>query len=355
MKTILVDCRRGKGGVAAFIESALAGLQSTQPEGRWLVWGHPRLAKYLWSGAELVPETRDANAMLGHVGVRRLPRVDCALYLHFVRPLLRVPNATVVHDTIPVRYSTSRLARAAWAAWFAALGRTSSLLLTDSDAAAERVARDCRVPLERIRVLDLPVNEALVADVREGRREAPHPTHALYIGQFARHKNLDRLVEAFFSSRYAASGGQLVLAGGSEAHRERLAARIGERGQVEVLGHVSQEALGDLMVRARLVAQPSLEEGFGLPAAEAASSGIPVVVSTVHPLAGVLSDCFPVVEAESVADIAAGIDAAAHMSTEDAAHASARFLQRRAHATPEHLGRQLVEAVRAVRSRRGMG
>jgi alpha-1,3-rhamnosyl/mannosyltransferase len=53
---------------------------------------------------------------------------------------------------------------------------------------------------------------------------------------------------------------------------------------VELPGVVSQPDLEDLLASAALVAQPSLEEGFGLPVAEALAAGIPVAMSTAASL-----------------------------------------------------------------------
>ncbi len=53
-------------------------------------------------------------------------------------------------------------------------------------------------------------------------------------------------------------------------------------------GFVPDDALVDLYNRADLLILPSLEEGFGLPAFEAAACGTPVVASEVGPVAELL-------------------------------------------------------------------
>lgn len=57
--------------------------------------------------------------------------------------------------------------------------------------------------------------------------------------------------------------------------------RLGLGGRVTFTGRLSQEALREEYRRCTLLVQPSLYEGFGLPAAEAAACGTPVVATDV--------------------------------------------------------------------------
>jgi glycosyltransferase involved in cell wall biosynthesis len=59
------------------------------------------------------------------------------------------------------------------------------------------------------------------------------------------------------------------------------AQRLGVEGRVEFLGRLSPEALRAEYCRCTVLVQPSLFEGFGLPAAEALACGAPVVATAV--------------------------------------------------------------------------
>jgi len=104
---------------------------------------------------------------------------------------------------------------------------------------------------------------------------------ALYLGADLPHKNLERLVKAFATTSFQQRGGRLVLIGMDEQNCARLSALAASSGtHADVLGRVSDAELEDLMVHAGLVVQPSLEEGFGLPVAEAMAAGIPIAASS---------------------------------------------------------------------------
>ncbi len=77
----------------------------------------------------------------------------------------------------------------------------------------------------------------------------------------------------------------LTLAGVDGAAVSRLSALAAQHHvRVELPGIVSQPELEQLLASATLLVQPSLEEGFGLPVAEALAAGIPVAISTAPAL-----------------------------------------------------------------------
>jgi glycosyltransferase involved in cell wall biosynthesis len=97
--------------------------------------------------------------------------------------------------------------------------------------------------------------------------------------------------------------------------RSRHAARIAR------LGWVSPERAAALLRGARLLAYPSLYEGFGLPALEAMAEGIPVVASSSSSLPEVVGDAGLLPDPLDAAAIAAAIEKA---NDDDAFRAEAR-------------------------------
>jgi len=99
-------------------------------------------------------------------------------------------------------------------------------------------------------------------------------------------KNHLRLIEAFAASS-ARESHTLVLAGGDWGGRAAIEAtidRLHVRDRVRLLGFVDDELVPALVAGAEVVAMVGLFEGFGLPALEALSCGVPVVVSNTGAL-----------------------------------------------------------------------
>ena len=91
-------------------------------------------------------------------------------------------------------------------------------------------------------------------------------------------KNVPRLIEA--AKKY---GFPLKLVGntGNEKSKEHLMSLIGHAANIEVLGFVSDEELSSLYNRAKVFALPSINEGVGLVALEAAMHGCNIVITNL--------------------------------------------------------------------------
>ena len=113
----------------------------------------------------------------------------------------------------------------------------------------------------------------------------------LYAGGISPHKNVETLIEAYARVRADAVDAVplLVLVGELEGEKylssaEAVLARIARHDLGEVVrlpGFVADETLACLYAGATAVVLPSLAEGFGLPAVEAAACGAPVALSDV--------------------------------------------------------------------------
>jgi glycosyltransferase involved in cell wall biosynthesis len=283
-KTVLLDCRwLGFGGAGRATELLLRDLGREPPPGRWLLWGDPARTKpFAFGSAEVVTERCDPRALFGQRAALRVPAADVAVYTHQIRPLRPGRSVTLVHDTIPLRHGGSRAARAAKRAYFLAVARLTTEIVTVSERSKQAIVRDLAVDPGRIRVARYPIDRERAAKVAELRARLPQEPVLLYVGRFAPHKNLERLVEAFSRTRFAAEGGRLVLVGDTWP-------ALSAQG-VEVRGECSEDELDRLMASSRALVLPSLEEGYGLPAFEAAASGLPVAVSGAGATADLPSD-----------------------------------------------------------------
>lgn len=341
---VMLDCRwLSIGGPGRTTELLLRGLAGSPPEG-WVLWGPPATAGLAWPGADLVTITEDPRALLGQRHARHLPPARLSVFMHQQRPLRNVPAVTVVYDTIALRYGTNRVVRRAKRLFLRRIAATSRHILTISEHSRASIVADLGVAPGRIDVLRFPFDDAFVARVTERRRSAVPEPVALYLGGFLPHKNLPRLLSAFESTRFCRQGGRLVLAGGTTAQVQALLGQTTprQRAFLTVVPTCSQADLEQLLSTALFLVQPSLEEGFGLPAWEALCCGLPVCASdggALPEVVGGLVDPFP---ATSTTAMAAAIDrCAAGAGTGDAGTAAALSERlRRSAPTVEEFARQ---------------
>lgn len=198
-------------------------------------------------------------------------------------------------------------------------------LLQEHGCRAERMFNG--VNLQRYRPLADEVDGDEAALQPLGLRPGPM---CLLVGGVEARKNSVRLLRAFARLRTndpAWADAQLVVAGGASmldhgAARREWEQALRELGLVEgpgqaVLrtGPLADGLLPPLMRRARLLAMPSLVEGFGLVALEALACGTPVLVSERPPFTEHLRGCASVAwcDPEDVASIAAGLQRAAQL------------------------------------------
>ena len=232
-----------------------------------------------------------------------------SVYTYF--PLLwPIRSIVAIHDVIAERHPRQVFSRRRleffWKAKLAIAVRQAHLILTVSDHARDGIIEQFNLPSSRVRVI-LEAPDAIFRRVPSPRDPADllpacglprNSRYLLYVGGISPHKNLPLLVEAY---RRLLTDGQfgglrLLLVGdyagdvfysGYEELRA-LVARRGLEASVCFTGFVSDEALVDLYNRAEVLILPSLEEGFGLPAFEAAACGTPVVASTAGPAGSLL-------------------------------------------------------------------
>lgn len=247
---------------------------------------------------------------------------------HYRKPYrLPCPSVTTVHDVIPLRCPAalpSRPARLLFrlATWLAC--RTSSVVLTPSEASRRDLERAFRLPPGRVRVTPEAADERFgpraaeeIARVRQ--RYAVPGRYVLYLGSHKPHKNLRRLVDAWARVRATADrparGPEMTLVlAGREDPRYPLARRRAEepdvRDAVLFAGDIAEPDLPALYSGATLFTFPSLYEGFGLPVLEAMACGTPVICSNAGALPEVAGDAALSVDPHDVRALAEAIEQA---------------------------------------------
>ena len=213
-----------------------------------------------------------------------------------------------IHDTITERFPEltmpTRRAQLFWKAKVQLALLQATLVLTVSDFAAREIEEVLGVARERLRV----AGEAAARTFQPGTpREAIDAARAAgvpaaspwftYVGGFTPHKHVDRIVRAHavLVAEALARGApipHLVLVGTTNADNfhgvgsgiNEAIAECGTAAYVKWTGFLPDERLRHLLTGTSALLLPSENEGFGLPAVEAAACGAPVVATTASPL-----------------------------------------------------------------------
>lgn len=119
-------------------------------------------------------------------------------------------------------------------------------------------------------------------------------SYILFVGTLEPRKNLARLLEAYGKLSWALRQQYpLVVVGDSgwgNVNIHHLIQKFDLEGTVYVTGFVSDAQLAYLYSRARLLAMPSLYEGFGLPILEAMMYGVPALASNISSMPEVVGN-----------------------------------------------------------------
>jgi glycosyltransferase involved in cell wall biosynthesis len=313
----LIDARwLGRGGPGRVTELLLTGLVECPPRGRWVLWGDvpPELR---WPGTEVVPAAHDPHDWYGQRDGWTVPKAATAIWPHQFRPLRRTAatEVTVIYDVITL-HRTRGLLRQAQRAYLRRVASLSSRVITISEYSASTISNALGLDPSRLMVV-LPIPDpesaARVRAAREARRtgSADDDPYALFIGRFAPHKNLHRLRAGFSESAFA-NEGRLILVGGTPEEVQAITGLTdGPPDRFEVLPACPQPRLEALLAGARLLVQPSIEEGFGLPVAEALAGGVPVASSDAGALPEAAAGRAELFDPYDVKAMAAAIDRAA--------------------------------------------
>jgi glycosyltransferase involved in cell wall biosynthesis len=152
------------------------------------------------------------------------------------------------------------------------------------------------------------------------RASMPRDGYILFLGTLEPRKNVGTLLDAY--ERLLAGSGSptpggpathvpdLVLAGQALDESKPWLDRIARpplAGRVRHIGYVEPDRRLAVFDGARLLVQPSFEEGFGIPVLEAMTRGVPVVAANRGALPEVLGDAGLLFDAAAPDDLAAAI------------------------------------------------
>jgi glycosyltransferase involved in cell wall biosynthesis len=319
-----------------------------------------RLASGVVDGAEVIDRhvpVRLLNLLWHRAGWPAMERLagdaDVVQSLHpLLPPTRRAAAFLTIHDLDFLDHPerTAAEIRRDYAALVRSHAARADGILVPSAYTASRVTGRLEVPADRITVFP-----PFAPDWRP-RAEPPAGGPILFLGTVEPRKNVPALIAAY--ERLVAvvpDAPPLVIAGrippGGEA---LLAARPAAAARIDRRGYVPDDERRRLFDQASMLVLPSLDEGFGLPVAEAMAVGVPVIVSTAGSLPELVGDAGLTVAPHDRDGLAAAMqhlleDTALRRRLIDAGFARVRAFDPGAAA--RHVLRAYEEAVQRRRSR----
>jgi glycosyltransferase involved in cell wall biosynthesis len=215
---------------------------------------------------------------------------------------------------------------------------------TVSQSVANEIVDHFQVDATRVHVIHnglTPLPAPLPRDLAE-------PPYMLAIGTVEPRKGLADLVAAFDRIADSIPDVHLKIAGPAGWGEDALDAGIRSARHTDRIDRIGWvEDRSTLMAGARLLAYPSLYEGFGLPPLEAMSLGVPVVATTAGAIPEVVGDAALLVAPRDGAALAEALLVAATDAT-----ARARLIAAGTERVPlftwERAGRQLADLYRSL-------
>jgi glycosyltransferase involved in cell wall biosynthesis len=318
---VLIDYRpalRQRTGVGEYAHQLASALvPRLQPDGRVVLFSSSwkdRLPPAAIAGAETV-DSRIPVRVLNRAWHRwewppvesLAGRVDVAHSMHpLMLPSRRAARVITIHDLYFLDHAedTEREIRGDYAELAPSHAQRCEAIVAVSEYTAAQIRSRFDVAAEKI-VVCSPASPRRPS-VAQGRRDsAGHggPVAILFVGTLETRKNVQVLLEAY--GRLLAIKPQsppLVLAGRAGAGAEAVLGRLNQpplAGKVQHLGYVSDERRDQLLRDAALLVMPSLDEGFGMPALEAMTIGVPVVAANRGALPEVVGDAGLLVEPDA--------------------------------------------------------
>jgi glycosyltransferase involved in cell wall biosynthesis len=325
---IAIDARKMQDfGIGTYIRNILSELSRLDQKTEYVIIGRPadvEVQSPLGANFRMVSEAAPPYSVSEQI---RIPvcltreRVDLVHEPHYVLPVATPCRSVVtIHDCIHLmfpQYLPSRFGYvyAKAAMWIAT--RKATRILTVSEASKRDILRFFAIPPEKVSVIYNAIDARFLGPADHDRMELVrqryqlnHP-FVLYVGNIKRHKNVERLIDAFARARPSCPDDLRLIIIGDEiskypalrqaVHRHRLDK------QVRFLGFQPHETLAAFYRLARVFVFPSLYEGFGLPPLEAMACGAPVVTSNVSSLPEIAGGAALLVDPYDVDAIADGI------------------------------------------------
>lgn len=194
------------------------------------------------------------------------------------------------------------------------LARRATKIITNSNNSRNDLLQFCNIPAEKVNLVYWAVDGHFTNTEEESDADdhlLQSGDFILYVGSLEPRKNIGKLIEAFLLLRKKNPElkTQLVMIGGESRLFAEVKLHIDElKDDIHFKGFVGDSQLRAFYRNAKLVAYPSLYEGFGLPPLEAMASGTAVVTSVTSSLPEVVGDAAVMVNPHDVNQLAGAME-----------------------------------------------
>ena len=300
--------RTRPSGIGNYVAALIARLPALAPEAQFRIWAHPEQPAPVAAPnvtCVTVPAVADGLRTLFHPASLDELRADDVVHFPFslLGRGLPCPSVVTIHDLMWLEHAAKvdarPLLRRVRARYYQRGMRTAlahaTRLIAVSRATADRIIAVAPGSASRVHVIHNAAGPAFVgpADLGAAQQRAaeligsdapyyvvvgknePYKAHQLVLEAFAREARPDELLVLVQRTRRGAG-------------LSRLAEQLGISARLRWLPTLSEPELVIVLQAARALLQPSLVEGFGIPALEAMASGCPVIASDTPALVEVL-------------------------------------------------------------------
>ena len=243
--------------------------------------------------------------------------IDVVFSLGYSSPWLSPARSVVTIHDLNWHYHPedfTPFSRLIWELTTRLSARSSTHIITDSEASADSITKVLRIKLDKVTpILHAAPKKVLLSPAEVRNRLKRLGINGKYISTVVAgypHKNLITLLRAFRKVSHKSPDLSLIVCGlgGKADHMAKNYIQKNKLGKkISILGYVTREDLVAVYMGSSLFVFPSAYEGFGYPPIEAMQYGVPVISSDAHSLSEVVGDGGALVEPYDVAGMASSI------------------------------------------------
>ena len=209
---------------------------------------------------------------------------------------IKIPVFTTIHDIVflDVKNLASKTGTLIRKFFYQRAINKSNTVFTVSKFSADRIREKLKLKKTPLVITYNAVPTWFTQNIQ--KKSVQKNDNLLFVGNIKKHKGLHTLLEAFKILQNKGFMNKLLIVGNSKNFRTQdssIKNEIAEIPNIEFTGKISDEKLQELYASSKLLIQPSLYEGFGMPPMEALACGTNVVISDIPVFKEIYKD-FPV-------------------------------------------------------------